>query len=61
MVLEPVSETTYISNTLIAYSNNFIFFFFLAITLKDGRREEKGTTEDEMIGWHHRCNGHEFE
>ena len=22
---------------------------------------EKGTTEDEMIGWHHRCNGHEFE
>ena len=28
MVLEPVSETTYISNTLTAYSNNFIFFFF---------------------------------
>ena len=24
-------------------------------------REEKGTTEDEMIGWHHRLNGHEFE
>ena len=23
--------------------------------------EEKGTTEDEMIGWHHRFNGHEFE
>ena len=20
---------------------------------KDGRREEKGTTEDEMVGWHH--------
>ena len=28
---------------------------------KDWRREEKGTTEDEMVGWHHRCNGHEFE
>ena len=28
---------------------------------KDGRREEKGTTEDEMVGWHHRLNGHEFE
>ena len=28
---------------------------------KDGRQEEKGTTEDEMIGWHHRLNGHEFE
>ena len=25
------------------------------------RREEKGTTEDEMVGWHHRLNGHEFE
>ena len=21
----------------------------------------KGTTEDEMVGWHHRCDGHEFE
>ena len=24
-------------------------------------RKEKGTTEDEMVGWHHRLNGHEFE
>ena len=24
-------------------------------------QEEKGTTEDEMVGWHHRFNGHEFE
>ena len=24
-------------------------------------QEEKGTTEDEMVGWHHRLNGHEFE
>ena len=28
---------------------------------KDWRQEEKGTTEDEMIKWHHRLNGHEFE
>ena len=28
---------------------------------KDWRREEKGMTEDEMVGWHHRRNGHEFE
>ena len=28
---------------------------------KDWRREEKGTTEDEMVGWSHRLNGHEFE
>ena len=28
---------------------------------KDWRQEEKGMTEDEMVGWHHRLNGHEFE
>ena len=28
---------------------------------KDWRREEKGTTEDEMVGWYHRLDGHEFE
>ena len=26
----------------------------------DWRQEEKGMTEDEMVGWHHRINGHEF-
>ena len=28
---------------------------------KDWGQEEKGTTEDEMVGWHHRPDGHEFE
>ena len=28
---------------------------------KDCRQEEKGATEDEMVGWHPRLNGHEFE
>ena len=28
---------------------------------KDGKLEEQGTTEDEMVGWHHQLNGHEFE
>ena len=28
---------------------------------KDGRWEEKGTTEDEMVGWDRQFNGHEFE
>ena len=29
---------------------------------KDWRQEEKGMTEDEMVGWHHRLiTGHEFE
>ena len=28
---------------------------------KDWRQEEKGMTEDEMAGWHHQLDGHEFE
>ena len=31
------------------------------LMLGDWGQEEKGTTEDEMAGWHHRLNGHEFE
>ena len=27
---------------------------------KDLRQEEKGMTKDEMVGWHHWLNGHEF-
>ena len=28
---------------------------------QDWRQEEKGTTEDEVVGWHHWLNGHELE
>ena len=28
---------------------------------RDWEQEETGMTEDEMAGWHHRLNGHEFE
>ena len=28
---------------------------------KDGVQEGKRVTEDEMVGWHHQLNGHEFE
>ena len=28
---------------------------------QDCKQEEKGTTEAEMVGWHHWLNGHEFE
>ena len=28
---------------------------------KIGRQEEKGMTEDEMVGWHHQLDGREFE
>ena len=27
---------------------------------RDWGQEEKGMTEDEMVGWHHQLNGHEF-
>ena len=30
-------------------------------TGKDWVQEEKGATEDEMVGWHHQLNGHEIE
>ena len=30
-------------------------------TLVLGKTDEKGTTEDEMVGWRHRLDGHEFE
>ena len=28
---------------------------------KDRGQEDKGVTEEEMVGWHHRLNGHEFQ
>ena len=35
--------------------------FEKSLMLGDWRPEEKGTTEDEMVGWHLRFNGHNFE
>ena len=32
-----------------------------AAAFHDEGQEEKGTTEDEIVGWHHRLNGHGFE
>ena len=32
-----------------------------ALTGNDWGQEEKGVTEDKMVGWHHQLNGHEFE
>ena len=37
----------------------FLVFFYLFPGLEVGAVEEKGTTEDEMVGWHHWLNGHE--
>ena len=38
-----------------------VTLIYHSILTKDWGQEEKGTTEDEMAGWHHRLNGHEFE
>ena len=34
--------------------------FEKTLILGDWGQEDKGMTEDEMVGWHHRLNGHEF-
>ena len=36
-------------------------YILIVYIVKDWGQEEKGTTEDEMVGWHHRLGGHEFE
>ena len=33
----------------------------MSLRNSDKLRLPKGTTEDEMVGWHHQCDGHEFE
>ena len=38
----------------IAFSDIYIYLYTYI-------REEKGMTEDEMVGWHHQLDGHEFE
>ena len=48
---------------------NILYHFYIGLMLligkdphagRDWGQEEKGTTEDEMAGWHHRFNEHEF-
>ena len=64
-VYTPAKATSETSYWAPAYSSHL-----LSLTGKiDGKdwcweslkQEEKGATEDEMVGWHHRLNGHEFE
>ena len=42
-------------------AKNWLFRTDPADAGKDWRQEEKGMTEDEMVGWHYWLNGHEFE
>ena len=36
-------------------------FILSSLSGTDWGQEEKGTTEDEMVGWHRQVDGHEFE
>ena len=40
--------------------NVFKIFLLINLYLAVLSQEEKGTTEDEMVGWHHQHNGHGF-
>ena len=40
---------------------NYLKDFWKVLAGKDWGQEEKGTTKDEMVGWHHRLDRHEFE
>ena len=42
-------------------TDSLVLNFPISNAGKDWRQEEKGMTEDEMIGWHQRLDGHEFE
>ena len=46
----------YVQAGVLFFSLFTFFFLYWGIG-----QEEKGLTEDEMVGWHHRLNGHEFE
>ena len=41
------------SSGIYGVANGLIMFFFLWLSRRDWGQEEKGTTEDEMAGWHH--------
>ena len=43
------------------YLHVFLFFFNIYFFGYARSKEEKGMTEDEMVGWHHQLDGHEFE
>ena len=42
-------------------TNSLVLSFLYGLTLTYCSWASKGMTEDEMVGWHHRLNGHEFE
>ena len=47
-------------NSLICRIGTIIINYYDPDAGRDWGQEEKGMTEDEMAGWHHRLDGHEF-
>ena len=48
-------------NVHITYSFSKLQQIIFSPMQTDWRQEKKGTTEDEMVGWHHQLDGHEFQ
>ena len=59
-LLEGPAEAEWSSNTLATYSKSWLIRKD-PDSEKDWRQEEKGTTEDDMVEWHHWLNRHELE
>ena len=61
LLLQPQSSTVFNKNILWPSDTKSWLIRKNPDAGKDWRQEEKGTTLDEMAGWHHWLNGHEFE
>ena len=69
--MDQIQHTTYFYKWSFIGTQPHSFVYILSMTAfidsedpdvgKDWGQEEKGTTEEEMAGWHHRLSGHEFE
>ena len=68
-VLKEINPNIHWKNWCWSWSSNILATWCKELThwkrpwcwKKNGRQKEKGTTEDEIVGWHHRFDGREFE
>ena len=67
-ILKEISPGYSLEGLMLSWSSNTLVTWYEQLAHgrrpyagKDWRQEEKGRTEDEMVGWHHWLNGHEFE
>ena len=69
-ILEEINPEYSLEGLMLKWSSNILATCYEELThwkrpwnweRKDWRQEEKGLTEDEMVGWHHQLDGHELE